>query len=860
MRKIFTLFLLLIPLWMQAQDDDIWDEADSTLTVTLGEGGYDSYKDHTKHLVIKAGTNSTAIGDWTFSAWPALQTVTIKKGVKTIGDSAFRENVALTSVSIEDGLESIKNNAFWGCSKLEKITIPNTVTSIGGWAFRYCSSLQSITIPADIKTIETETFYNCDGLIEVTIPEGVTIIKNNAFDFCSNLKKVIIPSTVTSIEGNAFFKCTNLTDIVYNGINEPQIADGAFSLNASDNNPINNDAIVTVPADYTGTKFGDRFSSNRIKGKEFQIHISTTADGTVTAKVGEKENVTSAGSLEEVTLNVQPEEGYLLKSLMVNGGSVTVTEDNTFIMPFGDATVAATFQKDPWDEETKTLTVILGETTEYSSYKELAEHLVIKAGTSTEIPADAFRYDWKKVEDICIESGVTTIGNYAFADCTAKTVDIPESVGSIGEGAFYACSSLTEVTIPGNVESIGKMAFLGCTALTEVTIPGNVKSIGQQAFQSCTALEKVTIEEGVENIELGAFAYCTFTEITIPESVKSIGQQAFDSCTALEKVTIKEGVESIGDWAFDVCPLLTSIVYEGKTKPTIGYAAFPTGNAGITVTVPENYDGDGFGDFSIYQIIGKTSGITITSPTHGSISAQRNGQEVASVKSGDVVKVVATPEEGYKLESLTVKDRNNDEVALTDDNTFTMPFGGVTISATFTEETTPEPEEPEEPVIPDYPDYYNIYVDECEGVTVLTSTNVVREGNSMTFTVEVAEGYTAEDMVVKVKRSLFGYTDVIEPNEEGKYEVRNIYSEIYITIEGVTEEETPTGIEELPQAKVYAKEGSLYVETPQCETVTIVSMTGAIVGQSEQIGLKRYDLPRGIYIIGIGTERYKVRI
>ena len=245
------------------------------------------------------------------------------------------------------------------------------------------------------------------------------------------------------------------------------------------------------------------------------------------------------------------------------------------------------------------------------------------------------------------------------------------------------------------------------------------------------------------------------------------------------------------------------------------------------------------------------------------------------MKSGDVVKVVATPEEGYKLESLTVKDRDKVEVALNDDNTFTMPFGGVTVSANFVEDPDwvepepepepepdpePEPEEPEEPVTPDYPDYYNIYVDECEGVTVLTSTNVVREGNSMTFTIEVAEGYTAEDMVVKVKRSLFGYTDVIEPNEEGKYEVRNIYTEIYITIEGVTEEETPTGIEELPQAKVYAKEGSLYVETPQCETVTIVSMTGAIVGQSEQIGLKRYDLPRGIYIIGIGTERYKVRI
>ena len=163
-----------------------------------------------------------------------------------------------------------------------------------------------------------------------------------------------------------------------------------------------------------------------------------------------------------------------------------------------------------------------------------------------------------------------------------------------------------------------------------------------------------------------------------------------------------------------------------------------------------------------------------------------------------------------------------------------------------------------QPVTPDYPDYYNIYVDECEGVTVETSTNVVREGNSMSFTVEVAEGYTAEDMVVKVKRSLFGYTDVIEPNEEGKYEIRNIYTEIYITVEGV-EKETPTGIEELQSTKVYAKDGSLYVQTPKQEQVVIISISGAVIKNETQIGLKRYDLPCGIYIICIGEERVKVR-
>ena len=128
----------------------------------------------------------------------------------------------------------------------------------------------------------------------------------------------------------------------------------------------------------------------------------------------------------------------------------------------------------------------------------------------------------------------------------------------------------------------------------------------------------------------------------------------------------------------------------------------------------------------------------------------------------------------------------------------------------------------------------------------------------MSFTIEVAEGYTAEDMVVKVKRSLFGYTDIIEPNEEGKYEIRNIYTEIYITVEGV-EKEIPTGIEELQSTKVYAQDGSLYVQTPKQEEVRIISINGAVIKNETQIGLKRYDLPCGIYIICIGEERVKVR-
>ena len=205
----------------------------------------------------------------------------------------------------------------------------------------------------------------------------------------------------------------------------------------------------------------------------------------------------------------------------------------------------------------------------------------------------------------------------------------------------------------------------------------------------------------------------------------------------------------------------------------------------------------------------------------------------------------------------------NPELPYTIQGTETSP---ITITGTLQdkpeEPTDPEePEDPETPVIPDMPKYYNIMVEECEGVTVETSTNVVREGQSMTFTVDIAEGYSAEDMTVKVKRSLFGYTEVIEPNNEGIYEVKNIYTDIYITVDGVEdeEEETPTGMEDIEGAKVYAKDGSIYVQTPTQEQVQIISISGAVLKNETQIGLQRYDLPRGIYIICIDEQRFKVR-
>ena len=93
---------------------------------------------------------------------------------------------------------------------------------------------------------------------------------------------------------------------------------------------------------------------------------------------------------------------------------------------------------------------------------------------------------------ITIPSGVTSIGGYAFSECTALTsVTIPSSVTSIGYGAFSECTALTSITIPSSVTSIGGLAFRRCFSLTSVTIPSSVTSIEDGAFLGCTNLTDI---------------------------------------------------------------------------------------------------------------------------------------------------------------------------------------------------------------------------------------------------------------------------------------------------------------------------------------------------------------------------------
>ena len=98
------------------------------------------------------------------------------------------------------------------------------------------------------------------------------------------------------------------------------------------------------------------------------------------------------------------------------------------------------------------------------------------------------------VKKVVIEDGVTSIGELAFFKCSSLTnITIPDSVTCIAYAAFHGCSSLSSITIPNSVTSIGIYAFVVCSSLTSITIPDGVTSIGYGAFSNCSSLKTISL-------------------------------------------------------------------------------------------------------------------------------------------------------------------------------------------------------------------------------------------------------------------------------------------------------------------------------------------------------------------------------
>ena len=346
------------------------------------------------------------------------------------------------------------------------ITFDGDVTMIGDDAFNNCDKFTGITLPESVTSIGKKAFYDCDGLTEFIIPDSVTTIGNYAFYDCNKLTSVTILDSVTTIGDYAFSNCSSLTSITIP------------------------DSVTTI-------------------GNHAFYECSSLTSVTI------GDSVTTIGEWAFYYCNK-------LTSVTIPN-SVTSIGDSAFY-------------------ECRSLTsVTIGDSV-------------------TTIGSAVFRY-CSSLTSVTIPDSVTTIGWDAFFYCTSLTsVTIGDSVTTIGDDAFYNCSSLqefngkfaskdgrclivdgtlnsfapaglTEYTIPDSVTTIGDGAFGHCNSLTSVTIPNSVTTIGDDAFYNCSSLTSVTIGDSVTTIGGSAFWYCSslkkvYCNATIPPS---LGNHAFNN-------------------------------------------------------------------------------------------------------------------------------------------------------------------------------------------------------------------------------------------------------------------------------------------------------------------------------------------
>ncbi len=676
----------------------------------------------------------TEIGEGTFYNCMSLTNITIPDSVTVIGNSAFEGCMSLTNITIPGSVTVIGNSAFEGCMSLTNITIPGSVTEIGICAFEGCTSLTDIFVSADnhnYADIDGVLFTNSNTTLmdypagksatNYIVPNGVAEIKNTAFSQCTFLTHITIPDTVIAIGNGAFQGCTSLTDVTIPDI-VPRIGwctfEGCTSLTSvtiPDSVTVIDEKAFSGCTSLTGIAIPDSVTS--IGEGAFQGCASLTS-------VTIPDSVTYIG--EGTFWSCAFYDCASLTDIFVSDGSATYADIDGVL-----------FSKDK--------TTLM----QYPAGKSPTNYTI--PDSVTRIETDAF-YNCPSLTSVTIPDSVTSIGSSAFSDCTSLTsVTIPDSVTLIGRYVFGNCTSLTDIfvsdgnsnymdidgvlfnkdkttliqypagkspanyTIPDSVTEMEPHAFYACTSLTDIsvsdgnahyadidgvlfnkdqtaliqypagkslanyTIPDSVTEIEASAFYACTSLINIFVSDGnatYADIDGVLFnkdkttliqypAGRTATNYTVPDGVTYICSYAFRNCPSLIGITIPVSVTGIEDYAFVDCPLLT--IYGKKESHAHQYAQeyhipFAAGSAPDTLTsgavIVQGVDGTRFGDGTTLVVKNaandnalKLLGEDYVACTVLDITLQQNGQEI---QPGGTVKVILDIPDGYNGKSCRV--------------------------------------------------------------------------------------------------------------------------------------------------------------------------------------------------------------
>ena len=339
-------------------------------------------------------------------------------------------------------------------SSITAAVVSEGVTSIGRAAFYFCNSLTSVTIGSDVTSIGVGAFRGCNILASVTIPGSVTSIRSLAFEYCNSLTSVTIPAGVTNIEEGAFAGCSALTAINVNATNVAYSSVDGILYDKTQTSlvqcPGAKSGAVVIPSSVTSIGNDAFFGCSGLTSVTIPNSVSSIGAHAFSGCSG-------------------------LTSVTIPGSVTSIGE-----VPFGGCSALTAINVDASYGDTNGDGVINGSDAYDGAYVSVDGILYNKTQTTL------IQCPGGKSGAVAIPGSVTSIGTYAFTNCSSLTsVTIGNGVTSIGDRAFLACSGLTKITVKNPTPpTLGISTFLNVdTATCVLEVPSGAKAAYKAANQ-----------------------------------------------------------------------------------------------------------------------------------------------------------------------------------------------------------------------------------------------------------------------------------------------------------------------------------------------------------------------------------------